>query len=1086
MKFLKKFFSSALLFLMLTTTVFAGTYFDPILNKLRDDYGTGGAGGGDVIGPASSIDEDIAVFDGTTGKLIKDDSLNLDRLKNLSSTALLTGGVISINADPTKFDITAGTGVVVDNHTDVNNPTYTKVAFGPFTGVSPNYLASAGATFLFIDSTGSIVQKPTISTSSENRDIFTIGTVVHPNLTTITSVSKYTAAVAYNLGLMFSDLTFATGVINISGNEYSANGANLKIDKSEGVSYYPNIDIFNDAKDPNFIIGVAGTSIVFPSSWSDGIGGWNIAINTDIIPGRYDDGTGGASQPNGIVSDHQYSIQRIYYTAGPNTTSVMYGTEVYEDLNSAISAVSQEDLEFNPALLGSPYRGALIVRGNATDLSDIEQAVFLEADKFGQHKTISGQLQAGVTNMWNFANGSITTEITSEITESAGTVYLSLERDGGGDITVQIDGNNYHFDTTPAQTVALTSGSDIAPQVNYVYLTETAGVVSMNVSTTGFPSADYASIAEVLVQSSASVAIDGPYDHHQWTNEIGNGQGHLDHVNSWIRHQPATWIDGVDPTTTITTNAASIDNVYFSSVSGNMLQLHKHPVPAKDMAISDPAFVINDFTTAYDRITDLGSIDTDSLGNTLRSNNTYYSLVLWVNQPQNNDDTKYYINVPSGSYSTEIGATDDINKYTNYSIPSEFTGTGFLVAKIILRYQTADSGTFTEIDTEDLRGLIPSTSPGGGGSISGAEFSDNLFKIFNVTDNTKEIDFDASSITTGTRRTITMQDKNLTIADNADLTSHTGAANPHSGSAASGANSDITSLSGLTTDLSIAQGGTGQSTAQTAIDALTQVSGATDEYVLTKDTASGNALWKVAGSGGLTWGDSVSGNVPDGLTLTYTSTTTAYYDKGALKINLPLNPSYSGRLAGIHVENEYNSNSGTHTGVKVVNSNRMVEQATSSVHFGNGAAFRSQNDEGDASNESVGFASFTVNSRHSINFLAGIGNTQTLSSINYKSDLGTSAQGHTGFLSEAKGASTSQRAFKSDTGSTGTGKHFEAVDNSNTVFEIGNQGGMLKVTADPCATLEEAALFYNDTSNYFCYCDGTNDVQMHSPATACF
>lgn len=49
----------------------------------------------------------------------------------------------------------------------------------------------------------------------------------------------------------------------------------------------------------------------------------------------------------------------------------------------------------------------------------------------------------------------------------------------------------------------------------------------------------------------------------------------------------------------------------------------------------------------------------------------------------------------------------------------------------------------------------------------------------------------------------------------------------------------------VTGDLPIAEGGTGQSTAQAAIDALTQVSGATNEYVLTKDTASGNALWKV-------------------------------------------------------------------------------------------------------------------------------------------------------------------------------------------------------------------------------------------------
>lgn len=54
------------------------------------------------------------------------------------------------------------------------------------------------------------------------------------------------------------------------------------------------------------------------------------------------------------------------------------------------------------------------------------------------------------------------------------------------------------------------------------------------------------------------------------------------------------------------------------------------------------------------------------------------------------------------------------------------------------------------------------------------------------------------------------------------------------------------------TDVAIADGGTGQSTAQLGIDALTQVSGATNEYVLTKDTATGHAIFKVASGGGIT------------------------------------------------------------------------------------------------------------------------------------------------------------------------------------------------------------------------------------------
>ena len=49
------------------------------------------------------------------------------------------------------------------------------------------------------------------------------------------------------------------------------------------------------------------------------------------------------------------------------------------------------------------------------------------------------------------------------------------------------------------------------------------------------------------------------------------------------------------------------------------------------------------------------------------------------------------------------------------------------------------------------------------------------------------------------------------------------------------------------TDLSIANGGTGVSTSQDAINELTQIGSATNEYVLTKDTSSGNALWKAGG-----------------------------------------------------------------------------------------------------------------------------------------------------------------------------------------------------------------------------------------------
>lgn len=56
-------------------------------------------------------------------------------------------------------------------------------------------------------------------------------------------------------------------------------------------------------------------------------------------------------------------------------------------------------------------------------------------------------------------------------------------------------------------------------------------------------------------------------------------------------------------------------------------------------------------------------------------------------------------------------------------------------------------------------------------------------------------------------------------------------------------------LSGATP---IANGGSGQTTQQAAIDALSNVSAATNEYVLTKDTATGNAVFKAPAAGAIT------------------------------------------------------------------------------------------------------------------------------------------------------------------------------------------------------------------------------------------
>jgi hypothetical protein len=60
------------------------------------------------------------------------------------------------------------------------------------------------------------------------------------------------------------------------------------------------------------------------------------------------------------------------------------------------------------------------------------------------------------------------------------------------------------------------------------------------------------------------------------------------------------------------------------------------------------------------------------------------------------------------------------------------------------------------------------------------------------------------------------------------------------------------------------------------------------------------------------------------------------------------------------------------------------------------------------------------------------------------------------------------------------------VASTGVVVSVGNLAPA-KFTADPCGTLIEGAIFYNDTSNYHCFCNNAGaDIKMNDNSTACF
>src|SRR6056300_303864 len=382
----------------------------------------------------------------------------------------------------------------------------------------------------------------------------------------------------------------------------------------------------------------------------------------------------------------------------------------------------------------------------------------------GGNPTLSINTKFEETGMHGW-NGSLLQSAAVTAASDGATITFSVELSGGGDLDVVFSDGYYSWDTSPADTVTLTAGTDTVPVLNYVYFLQSTKVLTA--STAGWPATEHAPLATVLCQSAASFQTDGAYKFHAWTDHVVSNanEGHINDINFWIRKQPATYESGVNQTFSITPNGGAPDNVILTTTSGVVLQLHDQTFPA--FSGTPDIYVVNDSVTPYTKITDLNAITADSTGASLVGK--YYSLVIWGCVSESSSDCKLFCNLPSGSYNNPGNVTADASRYANFDIPDDFLGTGFLIAQWNLRYQSGAGGTWTSVDEIDLRGLKPAINPGGGAAFP-TEFIDSTFRILDDGDNSKEIAFQASGITTATTRTLTVQDADGTLA----LTSETG------------------------------------------------------------------------------------------------------------------------------------------------------------------------------------------------------------------------------------------------------------------------------------------------------------------------
>jgi hypothetical protein len=99
------------------------------------------------------------------------------------------------------------------------------------------------------------------------------------------------------------------------------------------------------------------------------------------------------------------------------------------------------------------------------------------------------------------------------------------------------------------------------------------------------------------------------------------------------------------------------------------------------------------------------------------------------------------LNLPTGSYAKNAPslAVADASNYSVYTIPAQFSGVGFLIARFTY---TLDAGgtTWVLYDTEDLRGKVPNVTAGGGaGGVGVIDFTGLLDTPNAYTDQARRI-----------------------------------------------------------------------------------------------------------------------------------------------------------------------------------------------------------------------------------------------------------------------------------------------------------------------------------------------------------
>jgi hypothetical protein len=362
---------------------------------------------------------------------------NVTRLRWLEGnlyTGLLHGGLIT-SASSTTFNISSGSGIVVNLNaslTDDPYPTITFVQWGNLLNQPLLYRTTDIQTFLGIDASGNIIQQITPWIDGQYNTSISLGTVLHQNLSTINGTITY-PNVAYGYKQRSYDFIKAFGPLKISG--YTLNtSSSLGLTVGNGIAFAEGRNYQVDPNNPSYITD-PGTSVSkifrYYQSGSSFVQDTNAGAGYAGIDTTQFNLNGSGSLTG--VSPSKFYVQRIFWYPNSATKGIVayYGLSPYDTLDEAQNKyVNEPFIEVPNTLQNAVFLGIVIIKGNANFTSTNDYRI-VQSGLFRAAGTGGGGSSGGATTLSALTDVSIPSAVYGDLLMKDGSVWINTKQLSG-------------------------------------------------------------------------------------------------------------------------------------------------------------------------------------------------------------------------------------------------------------------------------------------------------------------------------------------------------------------------------------------------------------------------------------------------------------------------------------------------------------------------------------------------------------------------------------------------------------------------------------------------------------------------------